>query len=835
MNSDANKLSSSPKQLVQRLAIFLPSENRKPLIARLSLTPNERGGAEVKIEGESEEQLQKIRDIIEASSCKRNDQPKTDSEAGEARYDSTRLIKALEVEGFGVEDISSGDYQVQFEIDLQSGFHIAAQRPLHEFVAPNDPLGTRVAEAIVDSMRKIPDGAAQQIAAAVANGDPNAIVAAIKSGREAGAMNVRPTASLFDALFGFDIAIVPVADRRMVRECRLCIAHLLGRTEAGEEAQKMLCEEAANLDETQKTDLEMIVALGEMKKGRPETALHMWHKLLERPEVLGAGNRGWAWRNIALASPRNSSEARHANKCSADAFLEAGDKREASRSLMMLANSLLHEEPAAALKTINEILALIEQNGLLDRELRAATLHARGNRLLQMGRCTEAAADAREAIVLRRGLIGAEEHLISSLHLADIAIHAVGDEEAANGFAAEADRLTTELKAPHFKLARRVADLLDSYDPDRAAKLLRDAEVQKNEGAIASVRIAQVMKDSALSDADRLSLLEDTVNRLDKAGVGEGAKEPVRLALAGELRRLGKPERAEEWYRKVLESNPFNTFAGQALVQSLWQREQWSDAAIVLKKQIDLRGPMPGLCYAYGRSLSEGGNLSGALPVLTQALDLADDNPDLKKVINDLREKVVRQKLEITAAPAPVGAARAVTREEFDAALDEFCYLISADQRMTFWVKKRNKHIWIPRPEKRAQEQLYLFLKTKFGVRVEPFQEIGSGAGRLDIYVLLHGGLAFILELKMCGAGYSANYAAAGETQLLHYMKNRRSNLGYLIIFDARATNNGQALLKGGISQTVFNKHIDMRPTVSARSSVATKSRPVGRKRKAQR
>ena len=91
-----------------------------------------------------------------------------------------------------------------------------------------------------------------------------------------------------------------------------------------------------------------------------------------------------------------------------------------------------------------------------------------------------------------------------------------------------------------------------------------------------------------------------------------------------------------------------------------------------------------------------------------------------------------------------------------------------------------------------------------------------SGAGRLDLYVQLQGELTAILELKMCGGGYSSNYAASGETQLVHYMENRGSKLGYLVVFDARARDFGKVLLSGGNSLTIITKIVDLRPDVGA-------------------
>jgi hypothetical protein len=67
----------------------------------------------------------------------------------------------------------------------------------------------------------------------------------------------------------------------------------------------------------------------------------------------------------------------------------------------------------------------------------------------------------------------------------------------------------------------------------------------------------------------------------------------------------------------------------------------------------------------------------------------------------------------------------------------------------------------------------------------------------------------------MCGFRYSAPYAAAGEEQINHYMDNRKTNLGYLVVFDARIDNLGQPLLSEVPSRhTVIEKLIDVTPRV---------------------
>jgi hypothetical protein len=168
----------------------------------------------------------------------------------------------------------------------------------------------------------------------------------------------------------------------------------------------------------------------------------------------------------------------------------------------------------------------------------------------------------------------------------------------------------------------------------------------------------------------------------------------------------------------------------------------------------------------------------------------------------------------IPASESPL--AGPVSRDEFDAALKEFSRFVSGAKRMTFWRKDdAGKRAWVQRPEAHAQNLLHTYMHAKFGERVEIFEELDTGAGRLDLYIKLSGGLSIVLELKMCGAGYSSDYAASGETQLVHYMDNRKTHLGYLVVFDARMVKRGQILLPGvNGSHTLVETLIDMRPEV---------------------
>ena len=80
---------------------------------------------------------------------------------------------------------------------------------------------------------------------------------------------------------------------------------------------------------------------------------------------------------------------------------------------------------------------------------------------------------------------------------------------------------------------------------------------------------------------------------------------------------------------------------------------------------------------------------------------------------------------------------------------------------------------------------------------MEPFEEIVAGAGRIDLYLKFAGGLSIVVEIKMCGGSYSSAYAAAGEQQITHYMENKGTKLGYLLVFDGRTRDFGKRVLSG--------------------------------------
>ncbi len=832
MNDPDEPLGQSPpsedgKSPPIRLAVFEVGAEQKRHLATVTLRKAEGTAWKLEAAGPSDASVEQLRPFLERFTETRRALTEDPAKHPETSPGDA-LADMLTAEGFIVEKLPAGDHQINFQIDLKTGKVVGTHAAMHALATSDDGLGRRVFEAIAGGLSKFADELADEIDKRLAENDVGGAVAAIKRGLDHGLFGLKLSSQLLDSLIRIDVSGLSAPDRRTVRDGRLLTAQQLRRFDmAGLEADRILAEDTGTFNPEQIATLKMTGAVGTLARGHRETALTALRGLLKEPSHLKAEGRGWAWRNVSFVLPDDDPEARLAAQYSSDAFLEAGNKTEASVSLMRLVNILMRHDPAEAVKKLNDMIAVLDKEGLNDRHIRGAALHARANRLSRLNRHADAFRDAAEAVELQRGLLGAESEFISSLHLACIEARLVGETDKADAFAVEATKLTEELKIPHFQLAERVGALANAFDAKAAEDLLRDAEAAKNLEIISAVGILQAEMDTPLTDAQRLERLEEIYTRLTSAHGRRPTLHPLSVAIARRLVAMGELRRAVEWYQKIVARSPYDTSASAELVNTLWKMKEWGEAAMFLKKQLGLFGENPVMLFAYGRSLFESGEFSGAITALTRSLALGEKNENLKAQTVKLRDRALELGGTLLPPPPPKPATSPITTDEFKEALDAFGHAMSAMHRMDFWNKmKGSKRDWVERPERRAKAYLLIYLQAKFGERVELFDEITAGAGRLDIYIKLMGGLSIIIEIKMCGGRYSSAYAADGEYQITHYMENKGTNLGYLVVFDARTRKFKTPLVSGASGHyTVIQQFLDVRPEVKPRGGTARRKR----------
>lgn len=733
------------------------------------------------------------------------------------------ICTRLEHDGFKVSDLPAGDMSLSFEFDFDSGRTIGRQATLHEFVEEDSEIARNIHTAMTTVFERGPKELTVEIEGLIDAGDYVGAAEAVKTGR--GGMGFFGTfpPELLDALQKICVTGLDANARKLVRECRLAVAIKLGRYDATEDDVSALLNEVPITDQPQRASLENVTAIASMKRGEVETALSIWRKLLKTPELIETQDRGWIWRNYSMALPKKGDEAIKAARLSVDAFLEAGDKHQAASSLMLLSELLKFENPSLAIEKLDSMLDIITRNGLIGSELRASIHHTRGNQLNELRNYSEAFKAAIDAVELRRGVLGVEQELISSLHLASITANNSGNAELADQLNAEAKDIEVATSSTHFDIARRIESLFSTFDRAVANTIISDALATGDSELITAAGVAIAASDPDLDVTSRLRRLEEILRHLELRSAHERAKQPVMTAIAVVLRNDGQFARAATWLRRILDFQPVALDARDMLIDSLWRAEDWGEAAIFLKAQIELHGEAPGLLYAYGRSLVEAGNVSAAIPVLSKALTQISDNDKLHDTVMAIRERALQLGGTVPSLPPASDSPRPILRDELEQALREFALFIAADKRMGFWTRPTPKddYVWISKPEQRSQDLLHTFLKARFQTRISLFEELDTGAGRLDLLLKLDGGLSVIIELKMCGFGYSSTYAASGEKQIHHYMQNRSTHLGYLVVLDARLDNNSQPLIQHDSdgADTVCEVLVDVRPRVSTRKA----------------
>ena len=162
-----------------------------------------------------------------------------------------------------------------------------------------------------------------------------------------------------------------------------------------------------------------------------------------------------------------------------------------------------------------------------------------------------------------------------------------------------------------------------------------------------------------------------------------------------------------------------------------------------------------------------------------------------------------------------------ISLEDFIATLRDFANSISSESRMHFWKNSKGTYTWKPSPEETAKQFLITALINKFGTSViEVQQEATAGAGFIDLLITINNTLKLVVELKLCGNGYSSTYAIAGEDQLVHYMNNKGVKTGILIVFDSRINDFAVGLIP---EQTIDNLKVytvavDMAPKINKRN-----------------
>jgi tetratricopeptide (TPR) repeat protein len=313
-----------------------------------------------------------------------------------------------------------------------------------------------------------------------------------------------------------------------------------------------------------------------------------------------------------------------------------------------------------------------------------------------------------------------------------------------------------------------------------------------------------------------LARLADVVETLQKQGGDDEALEPARMAMVAQLRAAGDARGVIRWCKNILAANPLNEFAENSFLQACEELSLYDMAIDHLQAQLRRIGPTPNRLLYLARRYMIAGRASDAVEPLRE-VRAHSDWPESVRTQADKMLLELLDVADISAKPqSSAPSSTPVLRDEVERALQHFACAVEAHVRHSFWRPAAKSKQWVERPERHAQDFLKLFLKAIFQERLDIYEEVAAGAGRIDLALSFTGGLSVILELKMCGAPYSSTYAFSGSDQVLHYMKNLQKSLGYLLIFDARKRDFGTGIepVTAIDNFIVVTNFVDVRPSV---------------------
>lgn len=521
----------------------------------------------------------------------------------------------------------------------------------------------------------------------------------------------------------------------------------------------------------------------------------------------------YAYRGLAKISNYYEDKIIYSQK-SADKFLENGKKKETVIDLFYIAELLEKEDTDKALNRIDLAINIYDSENSLDKEFLASIYHRKASYLYSLGETERAFESIQKACSLRENLIGNEYEKYSSFSTATAFARMSGNTEKEKYYSQKADEIKPTIDSYEFQLQQEIENEFSEGNEIKGDLLFK---IEKTE--FYNLQFSTYLHNSIVKDVQ----FEIRIDWIDKAKLVLGKDKfhnthysLLYFTLAEVYRQVELTELAIENYEESLRYNPFNSQAIQNCGATLWSNKLWGKSITFFQKQIEKLGESPNLCYVLGRSFFEDGKMQDAFTYFRKA------QKEIKSVhLQEYISKCIEQNDDLRLTTDSISLAKTedtISLESFKQTLDSFSDAVSSNSRMHFWKYEDKDYKWDSNPEEKGKQLLITAFETKYGKKsIDIIQERRAGAGIIDLYVILKGGLKIVVELKICGgSGYSLNYALSGQDQLIHYIKNTDTRIGFLIVFDGRTRDFGKGFksIQSVDEITIFNTAIDMRPRI---------------------
>ncbi len=530
-------------------------------------------------------------------------------------------------------------------------------------------------------------------------------------------------------------------------------------------------------------NFQLEIANSYAREQRLDTAIEIYQSLLnDQKRTASQDTRAWILHNLGSAylQLQRIEEGLENLRQAATLRRSLGIADEPARTLGTAASSLQRLNSRAALAIYDEIIACTEIDGSNNSEriIAHCLYDAARIRCIDLKQFDEALKYLVRAEPLLNVVHEDADTLAGCMLLRAICFDGLGDRQAAEN--ARTQRSDFLAKNPYLRSSR-----LDVLFNDASELGATDLDGLLWEKSLRDF----IQKLGDLNGIELIDQLEHLLENLSSRG-GTRRYEISALLLnyvADQLLKLEQPDRALPYYMRAIAEHPASFPLRMHLAVCLQKLGRFGDA---VKVGIAIARDHPDSHVGFliaGSQAYKDTNYDLAEQMLREAI--ARNEKD--QVIKDFLEKVSKERTARTLNGLPTGGRLTLdfaptTPSEFLSYLKMFVMRarLNAD---SLW-KSRSQGRLVQNPENAARALLAQDLIAKCSSSTIYKEAIVAG-GRIDLIVNVLGS-EFIVELKICGAGYSKTYAEGGFDQLKQYLRERNATRGFLVIFDARAKQN---------------------------------------------
>lgn len=537
-----------------------------------------------------------------------------------------------------------------------------------------------------------------------------------------------------------------------------------------------------------KQELIFIKAYANQKLGNNETAICIYNELLS-DTLISCKLKARIYGNKALLENNTKFI-----ELSADLDIVAGEIERAINSKMVLSDMLFGYAPDKSYQLIEEAEELCKTDDINNINLKSRIQYSKAMYLMNVHSDEKALLEIQNTIKTISNLYGDDinERRYSCYLIALQLAKNLKIDKLCKEYEKKLIEIKTSIDNEEFNQQLLAANAMQLHD----YTLLKELSGKNPDNFFIKygANIICALADDSKTYLEKLELLDDIKKDIEKPEFTTDKKALLYRSYAILFRIHKQIDKYCEYANLSLQFNPFDTALRDEYIRKLIKTEKWNDLETFCQRQIDIFGEFPNLMYLYAKSMykqqKDKDSLSSSLYILNKYKDDIDKShsEDCQKMISDLiASGTLPSSNYINKKNAPIPL---LTLENFNNKLEEFKLYIQQKGRMRFWKNENGTHKFNNSPENIAKISFMDFFKGEFGDQIEIIDEYKAGAGAIDLYIQFSPNLNIIVELKMCGKGYSSKYALEGTLQLKHYYENSGGTLCYLVVFDGRKNKN---------------------------------------------